>query len=178
MYIAFQLLQDQASGHIKVKKGTGHVFHTNESVRYQDFRHGDNAYFLQNNYPMPLLTRDLVESDLSRMRPVSESLPSSDSSKLDVIWIWTFFFPYTSIGKINYIPFLNINFTMISQLICMNSIKKSNKKEKKCIRFYIVHHLFHTDYYHNVIFHNSSHIRCFRMWCLRNSLFYCFNHTF
>ncbi len=36
--MAFQLLQDQASGHIKVKKRTGHVFymatpsHTNESV--------------------------------------------------------------------------------------------------------------------------------------------------
>ena len=38
LYMAFQLLQNQASGHIKVKKGTGHVFymatpsHTNESV--------------------------------------------------------------------------------------------------------------------------------------------------
>ncbi len=36
--MAFQLLQNQASGHIKVKIGTGHVFytatpsHTNESV--------------------------------------------------------------------------------------------------------------------------------------------------
>ena len=36
--MAFQLLQNQASGHIKVKKGSGHVFyvatpsHTNESV--------------------------------------------------------------------------------------------------------------------------------------------------
>ncbi len=39
--MAFQLLQNQASGHIKVKKGTGHVFymaipsHTNESVQYK-----------------------------------------------------------------------------------------------------------------------------------------------
>ncbi len=38
LYMAFQLLQNQASGHIKVKKGTGHVFclatpsHTNESA--------------------------------------------------------------------------------------------------------------------------------------------------
>ncbi len=37
----FQLLQNQASGHIKAKKGTGHVFymatpsHINESVRFQ-----------------------------------------------------------------------------------------------------------------------------------------------
>ncbi len=37
LYMAFQLLQNQAGGHIKVKKGTGHVFymttrsHTNES---------------------------------------------------------------------------------------------------------------------------------------------------
>ncbi len=41
LYMAFQLLQNQASGHIEVKKGTGHVFymatpvtpsHTNDSV--------------------------------------------------------------------------------------------------------------------------------------------------
>ncbi len=38
LYMTFQLLQNQASGHIKVKKGTGHVFykatpsHTNESA--------------------------------------------------------------------------------------------------------------------------------------------------
>ena len=38
LYMPFQLLQNQASGHIKVKKGSGHVFymatpsHTNESV--------------------------------------------------------------------------------------------------------------------------------------------------
>ncbi len=36
--MAFQLLQNQASGHIKIKQGTGHVFylatpsHTNESA--------------------------------------------------------------------------------------------------------------------------------------------------
>ncbi len=40
LYMEFQLLQNQASGHIKVKKGTGYVFymatpsHTNESVVY------------------------------------------------------------------------------------------------------------------------------------------------
>ncbi len=38
LYMPFQLLQNQASGHIKVKKGSCHVFymatpsHTNESV--------------------------------------------------------------------------------------------------------------------------------------------------
>ncbi len=38
LYMAFKLLQNQASGHVKVKKGTRHVFymatpsHTNESV--------------------------------------------------------------------------------------------------------------------------------------------------
>ena len=38
LYMAFQLVQNQTSGHIKVKKGTGHVFymatpsHANESA--------------------------------------------------------------------------------------------------------------------------------------------------
>ncbi len=27
LYMAFQLLQSMASGHVKVKKGTGHVFY-------------------------------------------------------------------------------------------------------------------------------------------------------
>ena len=39
LYMAFQLLQNMASGNVKVKKGTGHVFymttpsHATESVR-------------------------------------------------------------------------------------------------------------------------------------------------
>ena len=62
LYMAFQLLQNQASGHIKVKKGTGHAIYmatpsqTNESVgcqfvlawvqRISNF--GSSAYIILN----------------------------------------------------------------------------------------------------------------------------------